>query len=147
MILPHRVTHCTLHAFLGAFTIFPVQVLYVLYNVWYVLVSWGSEGTPSATPFFKSSYKISHPPRLYVSWVDLPSIASSSKIWPNFSKKVVKNWFYQKMPITKNVLPNVYSSMKKQLRKIWMIFDIENSLWKSNFGTSLWGGKARQSIP
>ena len=28
-----------------------------------------------------------------------------------------------------------YSSMKKKIRKIRMIFDIENWLWKSNFGT------------
>ena len=33
---------------------------------------------------------------------------------------------YQKMSITKNVLLNWYSSMKKKLRKIPMIFDIEN---------------------
>ena len=52
------------------------------------VVSWESEPTPSATPFFKRVYKISHPPRLWVSWIDLPSFASSSKIWPNFSNKV-----------------------------------------------------------
>ena len=46
-----------------------------------------------------------------------------------------KNWFYQKMSITTNVLLNSYSSMKKKFRKIPMIFDIENWLWKSNFGT------------
>ena len=46
-----------------------------------------------------------------------------------------KNWFYQKMSITPNVLLNWYSSMKKKIRKILMIFDIENWLWKSNFGT------------
>ena len=46
-----------------------------------------------------------------------------------------KNWFYQKMSITTNVLLNWYSSMKKKFRKIPMIFDIENWLWKSNFGT------------
>ena len=39
------------------------------------------------------------------------------------------------MSITKNVLLNWYSSMKKKMRKIWMIFDIENWLWKSNFVT------------
>ena len=27
-----------------------------------------------------------------------------------------------------------------------MIFDTENSLWKSNFSTLRWAGKARQSI-
>ena len=31
---------------------------------WSALVSWESEATPSATPFFKRAYKISHPPRL-----------------------------------------------------------------------------------
>jgi len=35
------------------------------------------------------------------------------------------------MSITKNVLLNWYSSMKKKLRKIRIIFDIENWLWKS----------------
>ena len=29
------------------------------------------------------------------------------------------------MSMTKNVLINWYSSMKKNLRKIWMIFDVE----------------------
>ena len=57
-----------------------------------------------------------------------------SKIWNHFSNKVFKKLFYQKMSLTKNVLLNWYSSMKKK-RKIWMIFDIENWLWKSNFGT------------
>ena len=33
----------------------------------------------------------------------------------------------------KNVLLNWYSLMKKKLRKIRIIFDIENWLWKSNF--------------
>ena len=35
---------------------------------------------------------------------------------------------------TKNVLQNFYSSMKK-IRKIWIIFNVENWLWKSDFGT------------
>ena len=47
--------------------------------------------------------------------------------------KWFKNWCYQKMSITKNVLLNCYYSMKKEMRKILMIFDV----WKSNFGT-LW---------
>ena len=33
---------------------------------------------------------------------------------------------FEKMSITKNVLLNWYSSMKKKLRNIRMIFDIEN---------------------
>ena len=41
----------------------------------------------------------------------------------------------KKMSITKNMLLNWHSSTKKKERKIWMIFDIENWLWKSNFGT------------
>ena len=42
-----------------------------------------------------------------------------------------KNWCYQKVPITKNVLLNWYSSIKNKnkLRKIPMIFDIENWLF------------------
>ena len=39
------------------------------------------------------------------------------------------------MSIAKNVLLRWYSSMKKKLRKIRMIFDIEHWLWKSNIGT------------
>jgi hypothetical protein len=35
----------------------------------------------------------------------------------------------------KNVLLNSYSSMKKKIRKIRMIFDVKNWLWKSDFGT------------
>ena len=35
------------------------------------------------------------------------------------------------MSITKDVLLNWYSSMKKKLRKIQTIFDKENGLWKS----------------
>ena len=42
-----------------------------------------------------------------------------------------RNWFYQKMSITTNVLLNSYSSMKKKFRKIRSIFDIEKWLWKS----------------
>ena len=51
------------------------------------VVSWESDPTPSATPFFKRAYKISHPPQLWASWIDLPSFASLLKIWPNFSNK------------------------------------------------------------
>jgi len=72
------------------------------YIVWSKLVSWELEVTPSATPFFKRTYKISRPPRLWVSWIDLPSFASSSKIWPNFSNKVFFSWSYEKVILTKN---------------------------------------------
>ena len=49
--------------------------------------------------------------------------------------KWFQNWFFQEILITENVLLKWYSSMKKKLRKIWMIFYIENWLWKLNFGT------------
>ena len=111
------------------------------------VVSWESEATPLATSFFKRAYKISHPPRLWVSWIDLPSFASLSKIWPNFSNKVFFSWSYEKVILTKNVRITYYFSMKKKFRKIQVIFDIENSLWKSNFHTLRRAGKARQSIP
>ena len=81
------------------------------------LVSWESEATPSATPFFKRAYKISHPPRLWVSWIDLPSFASSLKIWPKFSNKVFFSWSYEKVILTKNVRITYYSSMKKKIQK------------------------------
>ena len=48
--------------------------------------------------------------------------------------KGFKNWSFQKMPITIYVPLNWYSSMKKKFRKIRIIFDIENSLWKSEIG-------------
>ena len=69
-------------------------IIKIANNIWQplacIIKSLTSEATPSATPYFKMAYKISHPPQLKVSWVDLPSFATSSKIWPNFSKKVVK---------------------------------------------------------
>ena len=111
------------------------------------VVSWELEMTLSATPFFKRAYKISHSLQLWVSWIDLPSFTSLSKIWPNFSNKVFLSWSYEKVIFTKNVRLTYYSSMKKKIRKIRMIFDIENSLWKSNFCTLRRAGKARQSIP
>ena len=55
----------------------------------------------------------------------------------NFIKKCFKcfkNWSFQKMSMTRNVPLNWYSSMKKKLRKIRIIFDIENWLWKSKIG-------------
>ena len=49
-----------------------------------------------------------------------------SKIGHHFSNKVISKLILSKMSITKNVLLNWYSSTKKKLRKIQMIFDIEN---------------------
>ena len=90
--------------------------------IYMILVSWGSEATPSAIPFFKRAYKISHPPQLWVSWIDLPSFASSSKIWPNFSNKVFFSWSYEKVILTKNVRLTYYSSMKKKSERFgWFL--------------------------
>ena len=62
------------------------------------------------------------------SWYALPSFASSSKIWPNFSNKVFLVEVIKKIILTKNVHLTYYSSMKKKIREIRMIFAIENSL-------------------
>ena len=37
-----------------------INILLGVYEL-HTVVSWGSEATPSATPFFKRAYKISHP--------------------------------------------------------------------------------------
>ena len=42
-----------------------------------------------------------------------------SKIGHHFSNKRFRKEFYQKMSITKNVLLNWYSSMKKKIEKDW----------------------------
>ena len=52
--------------------------------------------------------------------------------------KVVQFWSYQKMYFTKKVVLNWYYPVKKKFRKIRMIFDIENWLWKSDLGTFWW---------
>ena len=65
-------------------------------------------------------------------------IGEVSKIRHNFRKwsdLKIDTTYYQKMAITKNVLLNWYSSMKKKIRKISMIFHLESWLWKANFGT------------
>ena len=49
-----------------------------------------------------------------------------SKIMHYFRKQSDKKLSNQKMSITTNVLLTSYSSMKKKIRKIPMIFDIEN---------------------
>jgi hypothetical protein len=63
-----------------------------------------------------------------MSWVDLPSFATSSKIWPNFSNEVFFNLKLSKNHINKICAPNLLFFNEKKIRKIQMIFDIENSL-------------------
>ena len=57
---------------------------------------------------------------------------------PNFLEilgtKVVQFWCYTKLIKTKKLLLNWYFSMDF-FRKIRSIFDVENWLWKSDFGT------------
>ena len=45
--------------------------------------------------------------------------------------KWFKKWIFQKLSITTKMPLNWYSSMKKIFRKIRIIFEIENWLWKS----------------
>ena len=105
------------------------------------------EATPLATQFFKRSYKISNNPGLWASLDALSSFAAWSKIrhdftiWNGFKIEVAKNLFNKKCAL-KILFPN-----EKKIKKIGMIFDIDNSLWKSNFRTLWRAGKARQSIP
>ena len=69
--------------------------------------------------------------------VKWPKIADKKK--PNFLEmlgtKVVQFWCYTKLIKTKKLLLNWYSSMKIFFRKIRRIFEVENRLWKSDFGT------------
>ena len=59
---------------------------------------------------------------------------NSVKKWPSFQKiKCLKIWSCQKMSISKSVLLNWYFSMEIFFRKIQVIFDVENWLWKSEF--------------
>ena len=87
-----------------------------------------SEAMSSATQFFKGAYKISHFPGLQASWVDLPSFATLSKIWPNFKCKLILNSKLSKSHLNKKCTPNLIFFHEKKIRKIGMIFEIENSL-------------------
>ena len=66
-------------------------------------------------------------------------VKNSCQKKPKFSEilgtKVVQFWCYTKLVKTKNVPLNWYFSTKNFFRKIGVIFDVENSLWKSDFGT------------
>ena len=44
--------------------------------------------------------------------------------------KYIKNYSYQNMSIIKVVLLFLYSSMKKKIRKIRLIFDMQKWFWK-----------------
>jgi hypothetical protein len=55
-----------------------------------------------------------------VSWVDLPSFASLSKIWPNFSNKVFfKLKLAAKNHLNQKCLPNLLFFIEKKKKKDW----------------------------
>ena len=61
-------------------------------------------------------------------------LVSNFKIQAHFQKiKYIKNQIYKKMIIIKVNPPFLYSSMKKKLVKIWLIFDAENVFANQNF--------------
>ena len=102
-------------------------------SYWHTLISMTSLWTHTVAhftwPFFRS--KANNQPlekflSLAVSWVKVV------KNWTSFLKiNWFRNWSFQKMSVTKNVPLKWYSSMKKRIRKIPIISDIENWLWKS----------------
>ena len=74
-------------------------------------------------------YKISHNPGLKAFLDVLLSFAAWSKIGPDFTiVSGLKIEVTKKIILTKNVRLTYYSSMKKKIREIRIIFDIENSL-------------------
>ena len=94
-----------------------------------------SESTPLVTQFFKRAYKNRLPPRFYASRIALLCFTTLSKIGSDFSKKVDSKLKLPKNHFNKKCAPKLLFFNEK-IRKIWMIFDIENWFWKSNFGTS-----------
>ena len=98
---------------------FALMVLFSIRAKWgrYLVVLWESEATPSATPSFKRAYKISHFPGLWAPWVDLPSFATSSKIWPNFSNKVVEKLMLSKSVNNKKCAPKLVFYNEKKIEK------------------------------
>ena len=52
-----------------------------------------------------------------MSWVDLPSFATLSKIWPNFSNKVVKKLILSKNANIKNCASKFVLLNEKKIKK------------------------------
>ena len=75
----------------------------------------------------------------FMSLVKWPKIAvKKANFLEILGTKVVQFWSYTKSEKTKNVPLNCYFSTKIFFRKIRVIFDVENWLWKSDFGTFWW---------
>ena len=83
------------------------------------------EFSSRGTKLERFSYKNQHTRRKLLNFENWCS-GEMSKIGHQFSYKMILELMLSKMSITKNVLLNWYSSMKKKLRKIWMSLDIEN---------------------
>ena len=60
--------------------------------------------------------------------------------------EVVLEFKLPKNHFSKKCAPKILFLNEKKIRKIQIIFDIKNSLWKSNFSILQRAGKARQSI-
>ena len=65
--------------------------------------------------------------------VKWPRIAVKPNFLEILETKIVQFWYYTKLIKTKNMLLHWYYSTKK-VRKIRMIVDVENRVWKSDFG-------------
>ena len=52
-----------------------------------------------------------------MSWIDLPGFASSSKIWPNFSNKVVEKLMLSKSVNSEKCAPKLVFFNEKKIEK------------------------------
>ena len=106
---------------------------------------WHMEFSCGCTKLERFLPKNQHTHRNY--WIlRIGLIGNCQKFGIILGSKWFKNWCYQKMSITRNVLLNWYSSMKKKIRKIPMIFesqilvlfDSSPLLQFSKFGNFIW---------
>ena len=70
---------CTYYLFIIRYVLYSCLSYYVL-TTYSTIVSWGSKATPSATPFFKTAYKVSHLPRLGMLCLALPARRKVQKL-------------------------------------------------------------------
>ena len=92
------------------------------------LVSWESEATPSATPFFKRAYKFSIFPDYERPGLICLALPPPQKFGLILVIKWLKNWCYQKVSITKNVLLNCTMSWwEKKGKSAISILTVSNS--------------------
>ena len=113
--------------------------------------SWWLEATPLATHLFKRSYRISHPPRLWVSPDALPSFAALFKRvkvglskWISYIIQIflffsMKNKCLGTHFLLKSYFCN-FNFKTRLLLKSSPIFDETTKLWKASKDTYNWGG-------